>query len=187
MSEGPPRDVTGILRRARAGETEAREELLRIFYDELHRRAAHCMAGQPAAHTLQATALVHETYMRLTAGAEPSWVDRTHFLAAASRAMRHVLVDHARTRKRVKRSPQGEQVPLDHIVVTYEDRSFDLAALDGALEKLAEFDSTMSRAVELRFFGGLTFDETAEVLGLSKRTLERRWQVTRTWLHAEMR
>ena len=164
---------------------ESREELLAELYAELRRRAGNVMRGQPAEHTLQPTALVHEAYLKLC-GDDSGWEDRRHFLAAASQAMRHGLVDHARGRTRQKRTPPGEKVPLDRILVTYEDRALDLLALDEALTRLAEADGDMAKAVELRFFGGLSMEETAKVLEMPKRSLERRWKATRAWLHAEV-
>ena len=163
-------------------DAEARAKL----YQELHRRAVAMMRDQPKNHTLQATALVNEVYLKLQDDLDPASEKRAHLLAIASRAMRHVLVDHARGRSRQKRSPSGEQVALDSVVVSYEERALDLLALDEAVERLAKFDETMARAVELRFFGGLPVDETAKALGMPKRTLERRWQATRAWLLAEL-
>jgi RNA polymerase sigma factor (TIGR02999 family) len=168
-------------------DTRAHEDFQSELYAELRRRASILMRNQPRSHTLQATALVNEVYLRLHGDTDPAEEDRAHFLALASRAMRHVLVDHARTRGRQKRTPQGEKVALDDVVVTYESRALDLLALDDALQRLSEFDEDMARAVELRFFGGLSVEETARVLGIPKRTLERRWQAVRAWLHAEVR
>jgi RNA polymerase sigma-70 factor (ECF subfamily) len=173
-----PREVVGRERE--------RERLFRDLYDELHRRAEGMMRGQPAGHTLQATALVHEVLLKMWGGTEPPWEDRARFLAAASKAMRHVLVDHARARARDKRQPPGDRVPLDSITTAYEARAGDLLALDEALDRLAAFDPTMARAVELRFFGGLSVEEAARLLEIPVRTLERRWSAVRAWLFAEV-
>lgn len=156
------------------------------IYQELRRRAAHMMRGQPKNHTLQATALVHEVFLKLPGGPASSEEEKARFLALASRAMRHVLVDHARARGRQKRTAEGERVLLDEVVLDYEERAHDLVALDAALERLALFDEVMAKAVELRFFGGLPVEEVARALGMPKRTFERRWQVVRAWLQAEV-
>ncbi len=156
------------------------------LYGELHEAAARLMQGQPAGHTLQPTALVHEAYLRLAGGPESSWVDHSYFFALAARAMRHVLIDHARGRNRDKRPPRERKVELDGVLVAYEDRAIDIVALDEALSLLEQRNPTMARAVELRFFGGLDVTECAKQLGLSKRTFERNWSTTRTWLFAHM-
>lgn len=162
------------------------EELLAQLYDELHRRAIGYMRGQRADHTLQPTALVNEAYMRLANSGSSLWSDRPRFLATASRAMRHVLVDHARRRGRLKNSPPGERTPLDQITLGFEENALDLLALDEAIDSLAERDPDMARAVELRFFGGSSMEETAKCLGLSKRSFERRWKFVRAWVFAEV-
>ncbi len=163
-----------------------RDRLIRDLYAELRRRAEGLMRGQPAGHTLQPTALVHEVLLKMWGGAEPAWEDRARFLAAASKAMRHVLVDHARARGRDKRQPPGDRIPLDEITTAYEARAIDLLALDEALDRLAAFDPTMARAVELRFFGGLSVEEASRILEVPVRTLERRWAAVRAWLFAEV-
>ena len=153
------------------------------LYRELHRRAEHLMRGQPKNHTLQATALVNEVFLKLH-GVDPSTEDRSHYLAVASRAMRQVLVDHARAKGRQKRNPNGEKLPLDDVMVSYEERAHDLVALDEAVARLGEFDETMARAVELRFFGGLSVAEAADRLGISLSTAEADWRTARAWLGA---
>ncbi len=165
---------------------EEREKLIRSLYAELHARAQNVMRGQSPAHTLQPTALVHEVLLKLWGGKEPAWEDRARFLAAASKAMRHVLVDHARARGREKRSPPGDRLPLDDITAAYEARAIDLLALDEALNRLTAFDPVMARAVELRFFGGQSVEDTARLLDIPVRTLERRWSAVRAWLFAEV-
>jgi len=182
----PRDDITSLLRRIARGERDAREEAFALLYRELHDQAECAMRGQPGRHTLQATALVHEMWIKIEARRAQGWNDRRHFLATASHAMRQVLVDHARARRRLRREPPGEQEPLDRIVVSYEERALDLVALDDALRRLAEFNPDMAQAVELRFFAGASSEEAAEILGISSRTFERRWSAARTWLRAEL-
>ncbi len=179
-------EIADLYARFSRGEVEASQKLLALLYSELHQIARSCMSDQPAEHTLQATALVHEAYLRLLSSKEERWHSRTHFLALASKAMRWVLVDHARKRDRLKRSAEGGRLALDQIVVTYEEHALDLLDLDSALARLAEFDEPMARAVEMRFFGGLEMEEIARFLGMSKRALERQWRATRAWLLREV-
>lgn len=162
------------------------EDLVAQLYEELHRRANRYMRGQRGDHTLQPTALINEAYMKLAAAGSSLWTDRTRFVATASRAMRQVLVDHARKKGQLKNSPPGNRTPLDQITIEFEENAIDLLALDDALNRLAERDPDMARAVELRYFGGSTLEEAAENIGLSKRSFERRWKFVRTWLHAEV-
>lgn len=181
-------ELTHILQRANEGEADAREELLAKLYEELHHIAQRHMRGQPMDHTLQATALVNEAWMRLdlkdTNGdrRKSHWSDRQHFLALASKAMRCVLVDHSRRRNAQKRQRPGERVALDRVMVMYENRSCDIDALDHAMRELEAFDPTMAKVVELRFFGGLDMETIATLVDVPKRTLERRWTATRSWL-----
>ena len=179
-------EVSDLFHRYHRGETEASQKLLALLYVELHQIAKNHMADQAPQHTLQATALVHEAYLRLLTSKEERCRNRTHFLALASRAMRCVLVDHARRKYRTKRTAPGEQLPLDQIVVSFEERALDLPALDSALQRLSEFDLPMARAIEMHFFGGLEMEEIATFLGMSKRTLERQWRATRAWLLREI-
>jgi RNA polymerase sigma factor (TIGR02999 family) len=158
----------------------------RGLYAELHALAARWLRDQRKNHTLQATELVHEAFLRLHAGRELAGQDRVGFLALASTAMRCALVDHARTRGRLKRSPPGEQLPVDALLVEYEDRAIDMLALDEALRRLDTFDPDMASAVELRFFGGLSAKEASAFLGIPLRTFERRWSAVRAWLRAEV-
>lgn len=158
----------------------------RELYAELHALAARWLRDQRKNHSLQATDLVHEAFLRLHAGRELPGQDRVGFLALASTAMRCALVDHARSRGRRKRSPPGERVPVDAILVEYEDRAVDMLALDEALRRLDRFDPDMASAVELRFFGGLSAKEAADFLGIPQRTFERRWSAVRAWLRAEV-
>lgn len=178
----------GAFQRAglRSGMEGERDRLLGELYAELRARAERCLRGQPPGLTLQTTALVHEACLRLFGRERLESEDRGHLLALASTAMRSVLVDHARTRNRVKRTAPGQRVPLDGISVAYEDRAVDLLALDEALERLGRFDPPMARAVELHFFGGLSLEETARMLALPQRSFDRRWAATRAWLRAEI-
>ena len=194
MSVGPSKEdhtsgnpITELLRSAEAGSPTAREELFHCIYSELHRTAEALMRKQPRGHTLQPTALVSEVYLRLFRGTPGPWNDRRHFLLAASRAMRHVLIDHARRKSSDKRQQNRSSASLDELVMEYEDRALDLEALQKALERLEVFDPQMTRAIELRFFGGASVDEAARVLDLPRRTFERRWQMTRAWLYKEIR
>jgi RNA polymerase sigma factor (TIGR02999 family) len=179
--EVPQADITILLRRAGLGDAAAEAELFRLVYDELHRQAAAWMRRQPRGHTLQATALVHETYLKV-ARRDVAWNGRGHFFAVAARAMRSILVDHARGKRRAKRGAGRTRVPLDAVLVAFEDRALDILALDEAICELAEFDPQAARVVELKFFGGLTAQEVAEQIGVATRTVERDWETARAWL-----
>jgi RNA polymerase sigma factor (TIGR02999 family) len=163
-----------------------RARLLGELYAELRALAERYMRGQPPGHTLQATALVHEACLKLSAHEGLPEHDRARVMTLASLAMRNVLVDHARAKQRVKRSAPGEREPLDGIALAYQDRAVDLLALDEALARLADFDPDMVRVVDLHFFAGLSLTETASLLDLPERTLQRRWAATRAWLRSEL-
>ena len=145
------------------------------------------MAGERAGHSLQATALVNEAYVRLVDGKAVPWNDRTHFLSVASRVMRRILVDHARGRRSQKRGGQAARVTFDEALVVTDEPVQDYIALDDAMEALAQFDERKSRVIELRFFGGLTVEETATVLAVSPETVMRDWRLAKAWLQREMR
>lgn len=187
-----PGDATRILRRLTGGDEAAAEELLPIVYDELYRLAARAMSRQPRGHTLQATALLNEAWIRLVSKEDADWASRNHFLGVASRAMRSVLVDRARRRSVQRRdehgaeSLDGVEVELDAAVSLFEDRATDLLALDEGLRELARVKPQLARMVELRFFGGLTHEGVAEVLGVSLRSVERGWNLARAWLYARL-
>jgi len=182
-----PEQVSHLLLRIKDGEDHARDELFEALYDDLHDRAENLMRGQPANVTLQATALVHEAYMRLLAtNAAPSWEDRKHFLCSVSTAMRHVLVDAARRRTARKRTSPGDRVPLEDVLLQYEERSMDLVALDEVFKELAGFNPTMAQAAELILFGGATRTEAARVLELPQRSFERSWRVAKAWIYAQV-
>jgi len=160
--------------------------LLELVYDDLHRLAAKYMQQENQGHTLQTTALVNEAYLKLIDQTRVDWRGRSHFFAVGAQAMRRILVNHAKAKKRLKRGGQGRRVPLDEPLAVSAERDEDVLALDEALEKLAELDPRQAKIVELRFFGGLNVEETAEVLGVSKRTVEREWTACRAWLRREL-
>jgi RNA polymerase sigma factor (TIGR02999 family) len=178
--------VTRLLVDVRLGRRDALDRLLPLVHDELHRIAAGYMRRERADHTLQPTALVNEAYLRLVDQRDVEWRDRAHFLGVAAQLMRMILVDHARARRAAKRAGGAERVPLDETVLVGGERDIDLLALDEALGRLAAFDAGLCRVVELRYFGGLTTRETAEVLGVSPATVEREWATARGWLRREL-
>jgi RNA polymerase sigma factor (TIGR02999 family) len=189
-SRSDPADAgrtTRLLNRLGRGDRAAEAELLDALYDELHVLAQGYMERQRAGHTLQATALVHEAWMRVSLQEAPSFDGRRQFFALASRAMRAVLVDHARARQASKREAHANAVRLEGVDAVAgamaDDGQLDLVALDGALERLGEIDADLLRLVELRFFGGLSQEEIAELQGVSARTVQRSWRAARAWLH----
>jgi RNA polymerase sigma-70 factor, ECF subfamily len=169
------------------GDQAALEGLIPLVHQELHRIARRCMAGERVGHSLQATALVNEAYVRLVDGKAVEWHDRAHFLAVSARVMRRILVDHARARQYQKRGGDAARVPFDEGLVVSNEQSPDFVALDDALEALARFDERKSRVIEMRFFGGLTVEETAEVLNVSPATVMGDWRLAKAWLKREMR
>ena len=177
---------TAILQRSRGGDSMSRDALVELTYSTLRELAAGRLALERPGHTLQPTALVNETYLRLFDQGTAAWSDREHFLAIASMVMRRVLVDHARRRGAAKRGGAAARVPLADSLAIVESDSLDLLALDEALESLRSRDDRKHRVVELRFFGGLTMAETARVLEVSERTVEEDWYVARAWLHREL-
>ena len=184
MNQRP--DITRILRAWSGGDREAVDDLMPLVYDELHKVAAQYLRKQRPDHTLQPTALVNEAYLKLIDISNVSWEDRAHFFAVASQTMRHVLVDHARGRNREKRGGGAQKVSLDEAVSFAKNQEIDLLALDEAMRSLAEIDDQQSRIVELRFFGGLTVEETAVVLRISSATVKREWRIAKAWLHKRM-
>lgn len=181
-----PHQITALLRAWRAGDQLALEQLLPLVERELYRLAEHHMRGEKAGHTLQTTALINEAYLRLANQQGLEWKDRTHFFAAVSQVMRHVLVDYARRHGRDKRGGGALQVPLNEVAVMSIERSAELIALDEALEQLAMLDARQARVVELRYFSGLTVEETAEVLKISPITVMREWRTAKAWLRREL-
>ena len=186
MKPVPPTPVTGLLRAWSQGDPHARDELLPLIYGELRRRAAAHLRRERRGHSLQPTALVHEAYLRLIEQKVP-WQNRAHFFGLASEMMRRILVDHARGRKRGKRSGMWARVELDEAVAISEQRDIDLVLLDLALQELAQLDERQARIVELRFFGGLSLEEAGEVLGISEATVKRDWGMARAWLYRRLK
>jgi RNA polymerase sigma factor (TIGR02999 family) len=178
--------VTALLRAWHAGDEDAYRRVSSILYDELRRQAAQCMRRQRPGDTLQTTALVHEAFVRLAGARQVDWHDRTHFLAVAARAMRRVLVDLARAHQSAKRGARADHVPLESGLAVAGPSPVDLIALDEAMEGLAKFDVRKVRVIELRFFAGLTVEETAHVLDVSPDTVARDWRMARTWLLREL-
>jgi RNA polymerase sigma factor (TIGR02999 family) len=178
--------VSQLLQRWNEGDQGALDQLTPLVYDELRRMARRYMKQQPAGHTLQTTALIHEAYLRLVGQQEKQWENRAHFFAVAAQAMRHILVDYARARKMAKRGGGAHQVSLDEALVISPEGGDDLVALNDALDALAKLDRRQSQVVELRFFGGLTEEEIGEVLKVSSRTVRSDWRVARSWLMREL-
>ncbi len=181
-----PSEVSQLLRAWGNGDRTALDKLMPLVYDELRRMAKRYMERQPAGHTLQTTALIHEAYLRLVDQSEAQWQNRAHFFAVAATAMRHILVDHARTRQAAKRDGAAQQVTLDEAAAVSVERAAELVALDDALQSLEAFDQRKSHVVEMRYFGGLTVEETAEALQVSPETVARDWRLARTWLLREL-
>jgi RNA polymerase sigma-70 factor, ECF subfamily len=178
--------VTQLLADVQDGRPSAAPQLFPLVYEELRRLARRQMRSERSDHTLQATALVHEAYFRLVNQPERTWQNRTHFIRIAAQVMRRMLIDYARARRTDKREGGLQRVPLEEPLLLTEEQSDELLALNEALERLAQFDPRQSRVVELRFFGGLTVEETAEALGMSPKTVKRDWSVARAWLHREV-
>lgn len=184
-AEGSER-ITLLLQRMSAGDESAREKVFQAIHAELHRRARGLLGARSRDHSLQASALVNETYLKLVQHEGVQWESRKHFFCVAAKAMRSVLVDHARGKARRKRVPLEDDSSFSSLVDRFEERATDLLALDRALEALAREDDQAARVVELRFFAGLTAAETARVLDLSVRTVDRDWEFARAWLRDRM-
>ena len=191
MSEEPGQavvtEVTELLRGWRAGEAQRSERLLGLLYAELKGVARRQLARERRGHTLQTTALVHEAYLKLAGHADPSYANRSHFLAVAAKAMRQILVDHAKATLRGKRGAGAKPVELDEAALLSPEPTREVVELDEALEKLAAMDERKARVVELTYFGGLTQEEIAEALDVSVVTVRRDWTFSRAWLYAELR
>src|SRR5262245_25670482 len=186
MTPPPPNEVTQLLREWSQGDQAAPEKLMPLVYGELRRMAHRYMAGQNPGHTLQTTALIHEAYLRLVNQSEKQWQNRSHFFAVAARAMRHILVDYARSKQAEKHGGGAQELSLDEALTVSQERAAEVVALDDALEELAKIDRRKSQIVELRFFGGLSVEETAEVLRVSAITVMRDWSMAKAWLHREL-
>ncbi len=180
-------DITGILKRASRGDDSAVKELMPLVYDELRALAESYLQQERPDHTLQATALVHEAYIRLIRQEHVEWQSRAHFFGVAAQAIRRILVDHARGHERAKRGGGRRRVRLDEDVAPVKRRDLDLLALDEAMKRLADFHQRAARVVELRFFGGLSREEVGEFLGVSLRTVGDDWRLARAWLRRELR
>jgi RNA polymerase sigma-70 factor, ECF subfamily len=179
----PSQQVTQLLADWSGGDSAALEKLIPLVQPELHRLAHHYMGREAFGHTLQTTALLNEAYLQLVDDPKRSWQNRTHFVAAAAQLMRHIMVDHARKRRALKRGGGALKIFLDEAALVTERRSEELLALDEALEKLAALDPRKSQIVELRYFGGLTIEETATFLKMSHRSVEREWTMAKAWLY----
>ena len=186
MTTPAPKEVTQLLIAWSNGDQEALEKLVPLVYDELRRIARRYMKREPAGHTLQTTALVNEAYLRLIEQKEMKWQNRTHFFAISAQLMRRILVSMARARYASKRGGEARHVSLDEALVISEERAAELVALDEAMNELAALDPRRSRVVELRYFGGLSVEETAEVLKISPETVMRDWKRAKAWLYTEL-
>ena len=184
--QGASQEITELLLAWNAGDEQALQQLMPLVQDELHRLAHRYMAGERAGHPLQTTALVNEAYLRLVDSSRVKWQNRAHFFAVSAQLMRRILVDFARARKKLKRGGDLAHVSLDEALIISRQPSADLIALDDALKALAAFDERKSKIVELRFFGGLSVEETAEVLSVSAVTVMRDWSFAKVWLMREL-
>lgn len=185
--DSPQEDVTVLLAELAEGRQEAAEKLIPLVYEELKRLARSYMRRERPDHTLQTTALVHEAYLKLVRQQDVHWEGRSHFFGIAAQLMRRVLVDHARGHCREKRGAGQNPTSLEDVVVFSPERSSELLSLDESLRRLTKLDPRQGRIVELRFFGGLTVEETAHVMGLSPKTIKREWSMAKAWLHGDLR
>ncbi|HYN85645.1 MAG TPA: sigma-70 family RNA polymerase sigma factor [Pyrinomonadaceae bacterium] len=179
-------EVTQMLIRLTGGERTVLEDLLPLIYNELRKLAASYLRRERVGHTLQPTALVHEAYLRMVDQTQVRWQNRAHFFGVAAQMMRRILVDHARGQSAEKRGGEFQKLSLDENIDVSGERASDLVALDEALERLAALDPQKSKIVELRFFGGLSVEETAEVLGVSAPTVKRQWRMAKAWLFGQV-
>lgn len=181
-----PNEVTQLLVSWGNGNKDALDKLIPLVYAELRRLARRYMGRESPGHTLQTSALINEAYMKLVDQRNVQWQNRAHFFAVAAQVMRHILIDHARSRRYAKRGAGARKISLDDTAVLSDERAADLVALDDALTALADLDARKSRIIELRFFGGLSIEETAEILKISPVTVTREWRAARAWLRREM-
>jgi len=181
-----PQEITQLLMNWSQGDKAALDQLVPLVYPELRRLARRHMDREDPAHTLQTSALINEAYLKLVDQQNVKWQNRSHFFAVAAQVMRHILVDHARTRNYVKRGGGAPKLPLDEAAALTEQRAGQLIALDDALRDLAALDERKSQIIELRFFGGLSLEETAEVMKISPSTVQREWRAAKAWLHHTM-
>lgn len=179
--------ITQLLNEWSKGNHAALNDLMPLVYDELRRQASGFLRKERAGHTLQTTALIHEAYLKLIGQNQVEWQNRAHFFAIASTAMRRILVDYARERHREKRGGIAENLPLDEaLMISAKEKSVDLVALDDALNRLAKMDARQAKVVELRYFSGLSIDETAEILGIANSTVRLDWNLAKAWLKQEI-
>lgn len=186
MTQPSTHEVTQLLIEWSNGDKAALDKLMPLIHEELLRLAHHYMSRERPGHTLQTTALVDEAYLRLVNRKDVHWQNRAHFFAIAAQLMRSILVDHARSHAYAKRGGGARKIALEDAMVVSEERAAEVVALDDALKELASFDPQQSRIVELRFFGGATIEETAEVLALSPATIKREWSTAKAWLYREL-
>jgi len=186
MSQPSTHEVTQLLVEWSNGDKAALDRLMPLVHAELRRLAHRYMSRERPGHTLQTTALVNEAYVRLVNREDVHWQNRAHFFAIAAELMRTILVDHARSHAYAKRGGGAQKIELDEAMIVSQERAAEVVALDDVLKELAKFDPQQSRIVELRFFGGLTIEETAEVLGLSPATIKREWSTAKAWLYHEL-
>lgn len=186
MAHADPAEISRLLLACKTGDETALTRLMPLVYDELHALAHRRLLGEQTGHTLQTTAVIHEAYLRLV-GADVGWESRVHFFAVAAQTMRRILVDHARSRGRAKRGGGATPVTLEDVAVVPTEPSTDLVALDEALERLSALDPRKARIVELHYFGGLTYDETATAIGVSAATVDRELRMAKAWLYRELR
>lgn len=184
--EASPQEVTQLLIDWRGGDQAALDRLMVLVYDELHALARRYMKQERGEHTLQTTALVNETYLKLVGGQSPDWQNRAHFFGVAAQVMRHLLVDHARSKRSARRGGSTLRITLDEDIAAAPGESVDLLALDEVLDRLDAIDERKRRIVELRYFSGLSVEETADVLGLSVITIKREWLKAKAWLYREL-
>jgi len=185
MSENP--DVTLLLSALTRGDEGAASKLIPVVYDELRRLAGSYMRRERVDHTLQATALVHEAYLKLVEQRSVDWQSRAHFFGVAAQLMRRILIDHARGHSRQKRGGDEQKVSLDEALIFSKQQADELLAVDDSLNQLAKIDPRQAKVVEMRFFGGLSIEEAAEVLGISPKTVKRDWSVAKAWLYADLK
>jgi RNA polymerase sigma factor (TIGR02999 family) len=181
-----PQEITQLLISWSQGDQAALDQLIPLVYPELRRLAQRYMGRERLGHTLQTSALINEAYLRIVNQQEVVWQDRAHFFALAARVMRHILIDHARSHHYLKRGAGALHVPLDETAIVRQDRAAEFVALDDALTSLATIDERKSQIVELKFFGGLTVEEIAEVMKLSPITIKREWRSAKAWLHLQL-
>jgi RNA polymerase sigma factor (TIGR02999 family) len=186
MTKSSPKEITQLLLAWSHGQQAALDQLIPLVHDELHRMAKRYMRRERPGQTMQTTALVNEAYLRLIDSSRVHWQNRAHFFAIAAQLMRRILVDFARSRHNLKRGGRAERVSLDEALVISPEKDADIVALDDALKALASLDARQSQVVELRFFGGLSINETAEVLKVSEGTVRRDWSLAKAWLYREL-